>query len=216
MGAGMKTWLITRERSLFLFFSVVLLSGEIKAREFPYILEIQKNTPLYDRPSLNGKKVATAEEGTNLLFIEKSKKGLWVKLKDGDGLEGWMPIQGTDLTEVLNATSSRDRMQEISKQEKFEDKKISLEEQQREILAQKAASVPFDPFLRIAPLMRWLSDSEPVSTRLGIRVDYNLARYALVGKGRMGRTWAVAEATFPRRSPGRQCRREGSSTKSFA
>jgi len=168
------------------------------AREVPYLLEVKKDTPLFSRPSIKSKKLAEAEEGTLLLYVEKSKKSIWVKLRDPDGLEGWMPIERTDYKEVEDARSSIQQIQNISNQaaqEKAEQQKTKEELMEEALLARNEK--PFMPKLRIAPITRWLSDSEPASTRIGLRVDYNLGQTSLSGNGALNPAWLAAEATLP-------------------
>lgn len=168
------------------------------AREVPYLLEVKKDTPLFSRPSIKSQKLAEAEEGTLLLYVEKSKKNIWVKLRDSDGLEGWMPIERTDYKEVDEARSSIQQIQNISNQSKGikEEPQKTKEEMMEEALRARSEK-PFMPKLRVAPIMRWLSDSEPASSRLGLRVDYNLGQTSLNGNGALNPAWFSAEATFP-------------------
>ena len=186
-------------KGLILFFTFLQF---LQAKDISYLLEVKKDTPLFKRPSTKSPKVADAEEGTLLLFVEKSTKGIWVKLRDSDGLEGWMPTNRTDYSEVNAARETNDQIQQISRLDKSErniDKKqATKEEMMEEIMRQKREQVEaFNPRFRIAPLMRWSSDSEPASTRMGVRGDYNLGNLALSGQDRVGQAWGVVEATFP-------------------
>lgn len=170
----------------------------LTARSVPYLLEVKKDTPLFSQPSVKSQRLAEAEEGTLLLYVEKSKKSIWVKLRDSDGLEGWMPIDRTDYKEVDEARTNIQHIQKISSQEKehTQERQKSKEEMMEEALRARLDK-PFVPSFRIAPLMRWLSDSEPASSRIGLRVDYNLANTSLNGNGALNPAWLSAEATFP-------------------
>jgi len=174
------------------------------AKEVAYILEVKKETPLFKRPSMKSEKIAVAEAGTNLLYIEKSQKGIWVKLRDSDGVEGWMPVSRTDYNEVASEKSTTDKINEIAKLEKEEaqkesknpdEREKSKEEMMKDIMDQRKKQL--DPGFRIAPLMRWTNKKEPATTRIGIRADLNLVKIALTGNGRFGQAWAAAEGTVP-------------------
>ena len=65
-----------------------------------YVLEVKKQTKLFDRPSSSGNFVGQADEGTYLIFLEQSKKGLWIKAQDSDGLSGWLPKDRTDFEDI--------------------------------------------------------------------------------------------------------------------
>jgi hypothetical protein len=190
----MRTLLSTR-----VFFSFLFLSLFSSAKDLPFLIEVKKDTPLFLRPSIGSEKLVEAEAGTMLLFVEKSKKGIWVKLSDADGTSGWMPTDRTDYQEVKQAQVSMEQIQSISQREVPEAKQKTKEEMMEEALRAREAQEQnsFNPNLRIAPLMKWLSDSEPTSTRIGLRVDYNLGSTSLGPQQILGPAWAAVEASFP-------------------
>lgn len=188
----MKTW--PSIKLLLYFFCVThLFSSEI-----PYLLEVKKDTPLFSKPSTSSSRLAEAEEGTLLLYRGRSKRRIWVKLSDSEGLEGWMPMDRTDYKEVESARVSLDEIQKISSSEgRLKSERQKTKEEMMEEILQSKNEKPFDPFLRIAPLTRWLSDSEPTSSRIGFRIDYNLGKTSLSGNGALSPAWFSGEATFP-------------------
>ncbi len=198
----MKTWLFT---SFFLLFTSFAY-----AQKIPYLLEVKKETPFFLRPSLKSEKLAEAEVGTLLMFVEKSKRGIWVKLRDADGLEGWMPLDRTDFLEVDAARESLERVTRISQKpenvnnkesfvgegQKSRDELIEeIQQQQQQARAQQQQPST----LRLSPFARWLSKAEPAArSRLGIRFDYALGPVTLSGANRKGMTSIAVEASLPR------------------
>ncbi|MEZ4814534.1 MAG: SH3 domain-containing protein [Bdellovibrionota bacterium] len=187
----MKTWPFIK---CAFFLNILCLS----AKEVPYLLEVKKDTPLFVRPSIKSKQLAQAEEGTVLLYLEKSKRSIWVKLRSADGLVGWMPISRTDYKEVESARSSIEEIRRISRLTKeVPDKKNKSREEMISELSKAQGSESFRPFLRIAPLQKWTSDAEPASSRMGLRVDYNLGLHALGRASAVDPAWASVEASLP-------------------
>lgn len=172
------------------------------ARELPYLLEVKKDTPLFAAPTMKSERLGVAEAGMTFLFVEKSKKGIWLRLKDADGTYGWMPADRTDYKEVSDARQSIEQIQQISSAAYKENltKQKTKEEMMEEALKARAEAQEEafrSPFLRLAPLMKWLSESEPASNRIGLRIDYNLGHSSLANKGVLDPAWASLEATFP-------------------
>jgi hypothetical protein len=96
--SGMKMFRI-KWANLFLFFICFNLFGNQKNTS-AYILEVKKASKLYDVPSAKGVVVGEADVGTFLIFLEESKKGLWIKVQDSDGLSGWLPKDRTDYEDI--------------------------------------------------------------------------------------------------------------------
>ena len=180
----MKTFLFANLR-LVSFFYLIRLIG---AKEPAYLVEVTKSTSLLERPSARSEKLADAEAGTTLLYLGKSRMGTWVKLQDSDGLKGWVPTDRTDYSEIKNQSDQFNKIQEINEESAVADHPSpSKEEMMDEILQYKHNESKTIRKFRIAPLMRWTSESEPASTRLGLRGDYALTPLA----------WASAEISFP-------------------
>ena len=73
--------------------------------ESNYIVEIKKSSKLFDAPSSKAKIIGAAEEGTYLIFLEKSMKGLWIKVQDAEGVSGWLPKNRTDYGDIESSVS---------------------------------------------------------------------------------------------------------------
>src|SRR5437763_4320342 len=84
----------------------------------PYILEVTKDSALFEEPSAKTQKIGDAEKGMNLLFIEQSRKGFWLKVKDSGGSVGWIPKNRTDFAEVETARSEIETLDRAPKQKR--------------------------------------------------------------------------------------------------
>lgn len=98
--SGMKTFLTKWVSFLFFFINLNLFAK--KASENSYILEVKKESSIFQTPSARSKIIAKADQGTYLIFLETSKRGLWVKVQDSDGQSGWIPKNRTDFEEIEN------------------------------------------------------------------------------------------------------------------
>lgn len=179
--------------AIFLF-----LLNFIYAAEIPVLVEVQKDTPLFSRPSIKSERLAEAEAGTLLIFVNKSKKGIWLQLKDSEGMSGWMPADRTDYKDIANAREQVKILEENTYQQKENlDKKTKSKEELMEEIMRSRAQKESLPFLRIAPFLKWVNKEEPTTSRIGLKVDYNLGQTGLAHKNVLNPAWAVFEASFP-------------------
>jgi hypothetical protein len=67
------------------------------------LLQVTEAVPVFSRPDPRSAKLADAEVGTVLLAIVLSNKRTWVQVEDDIGTNGWVPVERTDLGELLAA-----------------------------------------------------------------------------------------------------------------
>lgn len=158
----------------------------------PYILEVTKLAGLYEGPSTKTKKIADADQGTFLLFVEQSKRGIWVKVKDSEGTMAWIPKGLTDFAQVEDARIGMDivaKESKVAKEEREVPKEVPTADETTEAALPKK--------YRVASLYRLASKSSPSRERLGIRVDLSVRQMPMSDAKRVGQTAIAFEATFP-------------------
>lgn len=69
------------------------------------LLQVTEPSPVLARPDPKAAKLAQADAGTVLLVVEISRKRTWVQVEDEEGTRGWVPVERTDLVELLAAQS---------------------------------------------------------------------------------------------------------------
>ncbi len=170
--SGMKMFHI-KWANLFLFFISFSLFGNQK-NPSAYILEVKKTSKLFDVPSAKGSVVGEAEVGTFLIFLEESKKGLWIKAQDSDGLSGWLPKDRTDYQDIersvldpKNLESAKGNAEASLKPQSNDLEKVSFE---------SPLNYRISPFFRIY--------SKPIMSRYetGIRFDLKMPSSDLYNK----------------------------------
>jgi hypothetical protein len=155
---------------LLIFFSLNLYAR--KKNQLSYIIEVKKKSKLFDRPSANGIVIGHAEEGMNLIFLEESIKGLWVKAQDSDGDVGWLPKDRTDFADIKQSLESVHSSKNIEKKEK---KEINDE------ILNKDQNSNFEANYRLSTLYRILGNDRNFSSLLGIRFDLKTGYFGFRG-----------------------------------
>ncbi|HVJ66185.1 MAG TPA: SH3 domain-containing protein [Bdellovibrionota bacterium] len=67
------------------------------------LLQVSEVVPVFARPDPKSAKLAEADVGTVLLAVDLSPKRTWVRVEDDEGTQGWVPVDRTDLGELLEA-----------------------------------------------------------------------------------------------------------------
>ncbi len=67
------------------------------------LLQVSEPVPVFTAPDPKSAKLAEADVGTVLLAIGLSNKRTWVEVEDDQGTRGWVPVDRTDLGELLEA-----------------------------------------------------------------------------------------------------------------
>lgn len=80
-----------------------LLESDFDLKSKGVLLQVTADVPVFSRPDPNSARLANAESGTVLLVIELSSKKSWVHIEDDQGTRGWVPVDRTDLRELLEA-----------------------------------------------------------------------------------------------------------------
>lgn len=112
----MKMFPIRWAKFLSVFFALSLFAG--KKNQPSYIIEVKKKSKLFERPSSKATVIGEADEGTNLIFLEESIKGFWIKAQDSGGLVGWLPKDRTDFGDIVQSVESEAVSKNIEKREK--------------------------------------------------------------------------------------------------
>ncbi len=130
----------------------------------PYILEVTKKSNLFERPSAKSQVLAEAEEGVMLLLVDISKQGRWLKIKDAEGTEGWIPVNRTDYGQIHKA-------REVIEDMAIEDKNIEKEYRKRALEAEKISKLRKWK-IRLAPIYRIIDKKLPNTPSYGGRFDW--------------------------------------------
>lgn len=80
-----------------------LLSSDFNLDSKGVLLQITEDVPVFLKPDPRAPRMANAEAGTVLLVLEVSSKRSWVKVEDDEGTRGWIPVDRTDLPDLLKA-----------------------------------------------------------------------------------------------------------------
>jgi hypothetical protein len=143
---------------------------------------------------MKSKVIAEAEEGTILLFREKSQKGFWLKLYSYDGTTGWMPADRTDFKEVQSSRETQKMIEDIAREDLLASRREPAKPIKMEDLPQPKKSARF----RLAPFSRWASESLPAKERLGLRADMSLGHIMPKSYGEAPvQAWAALEGSLP-------------------
>ena len=173
----MRMFLIKWASFLSFFLTVTLFARQVN--QTSYIIEVKKNSKLFEKPSSKGKVVGQADEGTNLIFLEKSIQGRWIKVQDSDGVGGWLPKDRTDFEDIEKSLEGMASAKETEKKEEhLKDVEIS----------HSATSY------RLAPFYRIMSQDKNFSSLLGLRFDINTGFSGLSGERKGLRTLSLEGA----------------------
>ncbi len=177
----MKTFL-TRWLSFIFFFTNFPIFAN-KIQDNSYILEVKKDSGIFESPSSKSKVLAQADKGTYLIFLEKSKKGLWLKVQDSGGLSGWIPSNRTDYEEIEKLNKQGiDSFLENEKVTKDNDEiKNNFYDKERNY--------------RLSPLYRKASYSVESQSLLGLRFDWKLPSGPFLGEPRKSYLISVEAVT---------------------
>lgn len=160
----MRMFLIKWASFLSFFLTVTLFARQVN--QTSYIIEVKKNSKLFEKPSSKGKVVGQADEGTNLIFLEKSIQGRWIKVQDSAGVGGWLPKDRTDFEDIEKSVEGIVAVNDIEQEEHLKDVEIS----------HSATNHRLSPFYRIIP------QDKNFSSLLGIRFDINTGFLGLSGE----------------------------------
>ena len=149
--------------SSYLFFICFNLFGKNSSS---FIIEVKKDTKLFDKPSARGSVVGQADQGTYLIFLGKSKKGFWVNAQDSVGLSGWLPKDRTDYADIENALL-------LPKQFKENEEKIQNELKDKDSLKEMADGKGVLNY-RISPFFRFYSKPTIGPYSMGLRFDLKI------------------------------------------
>ena len=182
--SGMKMFPIKWASFLSIFLTLTLFARQ--KNQPSYVIEVKKNSKLFEKPSSKGKIVGQVDEGTNLIFLEKSIHGRWIKVQDSDGVGGWLPKDRTDFEDIEKSVESMVAAKDIEKKEEIE--KSEKEQLKGLEISHSATNYRLSPFYRI------LSQDKNFSSLLGLRFDINTGFSGLSGERKGLRTLSLEGA----------------------
>jgi hypothetical protein len=151
---------LTKWASLLIpLYSFSLFGNESKLTS--YILEVKKKSNLFDKPSPRATVVGQADEGTNLIFIDESIHGRWVKIQDSEGSVGWIPKDRTDFEEIKKIVDL-----DVEPKEKIIKEKVEVQN--------KPELTPAESKNKLSSFYRIFSSKSRISSLLGLRYDLKM------------------------------------------